>query len=100
MKRNSFTLLICYTFIAFLSSCSEENVTYTFPYNTNNISDRRFLPEELHEISGLSLLTGTTHDLACVQDEAGIIYIFDLLRSNLKNGLIYRNPMILKRLKL
>jgi uncharacterized protein YjiK len=84
MKNNSFTLLIGCIFAAFLSSCSEEKPDYTFPYNTNKVSDMRFLPEELQEISGLSLLTGTTHDLACVQDEVGIIYIFDLLRNKLK----------------
>ena len=84
MKITNFTLLIYFVLTALFSSCSEENIDYKFPYNTNDLSDRRFLPEELQEVSGLSLVTGTTHDLACVQDEAGIIYIFDLLRNKLK----------------
>ena len=85
MKRNNFTTIASYLFIiVFLSSCAEADLDYRFPYNTNQVSDMRFLPEELQEVSGLSLLTGTTHDLACVQDEAGIIYIFDLLRNKLK----------------
>lgn len=82
MKKNYLTI---YLFIAvLLCSCSETNLDYAFPYNSNQVSDMRFLSEELQEISGLSLVTGTTHDLACVQDEAGIIYIFDLLRNKLK----------------
>ena len=84
MKNNNLNLLICCILIIFSSACSKKNTGYAFPYNTNEVSDMRFLPEELQEVSGLSLLTGTTHDLACVQDEVGIIYIFDLLRNKVK----------------
>jgi len=56
-----------------------ERPGYIFPYQLNEPGRSWKLPPELAEISGLSCIDGQR--LACVQDEKGIIYIF-----NLKSG--------------
>jgi uncharacterized protein YjiK len=74
----SILLLSCIT------ACSQENNKtmlyerpgYIFPYQLNEPGQSWKLPPELAEISGLSCIDGQR--LACVQDENGIIYIFDL----------------------
>jgi uncharacterized protein YjiK len=48
-----------------------------FAYNLNTPDNIFLLPEYLKEISGLSYLTDNDQ-LACVQDENAIIYIFDI----------------------
>ncbi len=45
-------------------------------YNLKNPNERWVLPKELEEISGLSYYK--TNQLACIQDEDGILYFFDL----------------------
>jgi len=48
----------------------------SFPYDLDNPVEIFKLPHELDEISGISYSGEDT--LACIQDEGGIIYIFDL----------------------
>lgn len=57
-----------------LWSCESET-TYRFPYAVNAPQSVRELPPMLKEVSGLSLYKN--EQLACVQDEAGIIYMYD-----------------------
>lgn len=56
-----------------------EHPNYNFPYQLNQPEKSWDLPKKLVEISGLSYID--KHRLACVQDEKGNIYIF-----NLKSG--------------
>lgn len=53
-----------------------EHKNYSFPYNINNPDSKWELPKKLVEISGLGYID--KHRLACVQDEKGNIYIFNL----------------------
>lgn len=49
---------------------------YTFPYDLKKPDIRVVLPNELIEVSGLCWIE--SNKLACVQDEDGIIFIYDL----------------------
>ncbi|UBM61160.1 SdiA-regulated domain-containing protein [Candidatus Sulfidibacterium hydrothermale] len=51
------------------------NKSASYPYQLAHPDKRWKLPEKLKEISGLSLIS--RHKLACVQDEKGIIYVFN-----------------------
>ncbi|MFK5855251.1 MAG: SdiA-regulated domain-containing protein [Bacteroidota bacterium] len=53
-----------------------EQVNYIFPYQLDKPDKTWKLPKKLIEISGLSFIN--KNRLACVQDEKGNIYIFDL----------------------
>jgi uncharacterized protein YjiK len=74
-------------FISGFTACSQDNKTnrlfenpnYKFPYQFTEPDKSWKLPLSLVEISGLSFIDD--HRLACIQDENGIIYIF-----NLKSG--------------
>lgn len=84
-------LKLLYTFIilslSYFSSFSQgnddykifEHSDYDFPYNLNHPDKSWELPKKLVEISGLGYID--KQRLACVQDEKGNIYIF-----NLKSG--------------
>jgi uncharacterized protein YjiK len=60
-----------------------EQENYQFPYEMNNPDERWELPSKLVEISGLTYID--ENRLACVQDEKGNIYVF-----NLKEGEVER----------
>jgi len=53
-----------------------EHPTYSFPYHLDKPDQTWELPKKLVEISGLSLID--KNRLACVQDEKGNIYIYNL----------------------
>ncbi len=72
---NKIGLLISYSlFTAFSISTYQE-------YNLSNPDKTYTLPYSLNEISGITILSNT--EIACVQDELGIVYIY-----NLKDGKI------------
>lgn len=48
-----------------------------FPYNLNSPSNRYILPEILNEVSGLTDIDSA--HIACVQDELGIVFIYNFL---------------------
>lgn len=69
-----------------ITACEAENTesdSYKFPYTVNKPSEIRFLPAGLEEVSGLALMPETTHELACLQDEAGIVYIYNWLENKI-----------------
>ena len=53
-----------------------EHTDYNFPYQLGKPDKSWELPDKLIEISGLSFIDEYT--LACIQDEKGNIYIFNL----------------------
>jgi uncharacterized protein YjiK len=71
-------------FLSFLTGCSQDNKTntafekpgYNFPFQLSEPDQSWKLPNSLVEISGLSYIDNQR--LACVQDEKGIVYIFNL----------------------
>lgn len=60
-----------------------EHDSYTFPYDFAKPDKSWKLPNKLEEISGLGFID--KHRLACVQDEKGNIYIFNLKTGEVEN---------------
>lgn len=54
---------------------------YSFPYDLSQPANRVQLPDKLVEISGIHL--AGTNQMACIQDERGIIYMFDLYKQSI-----------------
>ena len=70
-----FLLLPVYILLNCKRSPETSTVSQNFPYNLNS-ADREFtLPASLKEISGMSYLS--SNKLACIQDEQGMLFIFD-----------------------
>ncbi len=82
--RNRFLLAIfCITgFISFSQD--------TLPYNLKQADQTIILPGELREVSGLTVINSKT--LACVQDEEGIIFIYDLENQQIKHKIRFAGP--------
>jgi uncharacterized protein YjiK len=86
--KQSFILLLL--FLSNLTACSQGNNTntlferpgYKFPYDLAEPDKSWKLADALYEISGLSYID--SQRLACVQDENGIIYIFNLISGKIE----------------
>src|SRR4030042_4300973 len=52
-------------------------------YNLSAPDASFILPDVLHEISGLSNIDATS--VACIQDEKGIVFIYDIVKKEIKN---------------
>ena len=60
----------------------QENTTaFTVPYDLENPSQKITLPKSLKEISGLSFYKN--NQLACINDEEGKVFIFDLTKKEI-----------------
>jgi uncharacterized protein YjiK len=76
------TILFLFFVLGFLPAQEEDKYTlfmsegYNFPYNLTEPDKRWKLPKKLVEISGLSTID--EERLACIQDEKGNIYVFNL----------------------
>jgi uncharacterized protein YjiK len=59
------------------------NFNYAQPnYNLRSPNARLILPDTLHEISGLTDVD--KNELACIQDENGIVFIYDIISNEIK----------------
>ena len=56
---------------------------FTLPYDINDADEKYKLPNELDEISGIQYLSDNL--IACVQDEKGKIYYYDLKEEEIKD---------------
>lgn len=65
----------CFAVLALLWK-SDPKTTTSLPYDLNQPSGSYQLPEVLNELSGISYLGAQT--VACIQDEKGIVYFYDL----------------------
>ena len=73
-------------------------VIYYQEYNLSSPTKTYTLPATLNEISGITILNN--NEIACVQDELGIIYIYDLKEgkiiisdiAKLQNLLYWKTP--------
>lgn len=78
MKNILLTLILLLS-VLFVSGCKRtQDKTFSdpnFAYNLSSPDKEYLLPETLREISGQSYLS--SGKLACVQDEKGIVFIFD-----------------------
>jgi len=66
-----------------------EHADYDFPYQLNEPNRSWELPKKLEEISGLGYIN--KHRLACVQDEKGNIYIFNLESGEIERKIDFGN---------
>lgn len=71
-----FVAVLLATAVIGFTKVSQSNAHITKGMDNYNISETWELPEELNEISGIVWIDN--HTLACVQDEHGVIYIYDL----------------------
>ena len=68
-------------FLLFFNCTSKSKVT--LPFNFNNPDEVIKLPQKLHEISGISFYK--KKELACIQDEKGVIYFYEIKKEKLRN---------------
>lgn len=84
--------IIIYLPLRFLSGVEPERSQYSAPgdgvrgpYRLDQPDRRYELPSELEEISGLSFVS--PHTLACINDEKGVVFFFDLMTGKIRNAL-------------
>ena len=80
MKRLSACLFLCMSviFLSFTLTKDQVALSYTFDAPASSL----VLPGILHEISGLTILDSAT--IACIQDEDGILFLYDLKNNKIK----------------
>lgn len=78
-------LLIFFSVISFVSFCQNG-----IPYNLKQEDQTIILPTELREVSGLTIIDSKT--LACVQDEEGIVFIYDPKSETIKHKIHFAGP--------
>ncbi len=83
--RNSFLLV----FIGFIGA-NFSFAQVSIPYNLKQEDQTIILPGELHEVSGLTIIDSRT--FACVQDEAGIAFIYDLVIQEVTRKIHFAGP--------
>ena len=75
------TLFHCIFFSLLVSCASPPNVN--LPFDFNHPVEVIKLPQKLHEISGITFYR--KNELACVQDEKGIVFFYDIKKDKLRN---------------
>ncbi len=73
-------MLLCISVLFFSFTLTKDQVTLS--YNFDVPASSLVLPPVLHEISGLTIIDTTT--IACIQDEDGILFLYDLKNNVLK----------------
>lgn len=63
---------------------------HAIPYRLNQEKQCIILPDELREVSGLTVIDSKT--LACVQDEAGIAFLYDLTKQAIGRKIHFAGP--------
>jgi uncharacterized protein YjiK len=89
------TIMLLLPFLSSLTGCSQynngymlfENPGYNFPYQLAEPGKSWKLPNTLVEISGVSYIDNQR--LACVQDEKGILYIFNLQAGTVELKIVF-----------
>lgn len=63
---------------------------HAIPYNLKQEYQTIVLPSELREVSGITIID--TKTLACVQDEEGSVFIYDLEKQQIKQKIHFAGP--------
>lgn len=84
MKQQS-GFAILFLISTFLFACSREKPEPCLPYDFSKPVETLKLPGRLKEISGITFWN--TNKLACVQDEKGIVFIYDIHKDKLKQSI-------------
>src|SRR3989338_1299475 len=82
MKLRFLSALTVLGILAFLESATFENHQKTQGYDLNSPDFSLVLPDTLREVSGVVCIDSAT--FACVQDENGIVFIYDFLKNQIK----------------
>ncbi len=86
--KQTFIFLLLFLLLQSVLAQSDKNYSlfehehFVFPYEMNSPDERWKLPSKLIEISGLSYLDQDR--LACVQDEKGNIYVYNLMQDEIE----------------
>lgn len=80
-------ILSIFLLSALLLACSGEKPVSCLPYDLNKPSEVLKLPGRLKEISGITFWN--ISKMACVQDEKGIIYLYDIRKDKIKKELSF-----------
>ena len=85
----SYLLLIIFLNVISCGNSSDKRISVpdtisidAIGYDLNNPVETIILPPVLHEISGITLIDSTS--VACIQDENGIVFIYDLERKEIR----------------
>lgn len=81
LKIVSYATIVLIVVVGIFAFTLEEDSTTTINSKNYTVQQTWELPENLNEISGIAWLTDGT--IACVQDEDGIIFIYDLKKSKI-----------------
>ena len=87
MSKRIITLSIIIISTLFISGAKNINNKKMTAYNFSNPDLSLTLPDILHEVSGITYINPTT--IACVQDELGIIFIYDFVEGKIKRQLTF-----------
>lgn len=74
-------LSLCIFFFLFVSCAAPPKVN--LPFDFDHPAEVIKLPQKLHEISGITFYR--KKELACVQDEKGIVFFYDIKKDKLRN---------------
>lgn len=77
-------------FIFFISCIEKPELKHGFPYKLEAPEERFVLPDVLKEVSGLTWVDSVT--IACIEDNFGDIYLYDLKSKNLKRSFQFEGP--------
>lgn len=83
MTKKLFLLFLCFTG---LTAFCQQGISYNLKQEDQII----ILPAELREVSGITSIDAKT--LACVQDEEGIVFIYDLKSETIKHKIHFAGP--------
>ncbi len=87
LGRIAFALACCASFSLCSSEQETESVKFIVRYDFNNPESTQTLPAILNEISGQTIIDDST--IACVQDENGIIFIYDTKKNFIRQQITF-----------
>jgi hypothetical protein len=80
MKRLITCLFLCLSALFFSFTLTKDTIGLSYNFDAPNTS--LVLPPVLHEISGLAIIDTST--IACIQDENGILFFYDIKNNAIK----------------
>lgn len=87
MKLKLFIIILLISFYSVGCNEPQKLDSSLSHYTINSPSKKLELPPILHEISGLTIIDDKT--VACVQDEKGIVFIYDLVTNSIVKQLVF-----------
>ncbi len=87
--KTFFMLALIISVFLYLSNCTDPfiNNSNITGYNLTSPNQIFILPDTLREISGITTIDSTS--FACIQDENGILFIYDLVKNKIKKQYVF-----------